>query len=376
MSGLGGSTAETIPPPRAEVPSDLVAITRPLDALLRRAAQEFSLLFLATLERAPEDHARVVAAFAAGGAAEPSGRPPPISRGRLLALRAEVDAAAARIDAPRGWLAVYRERLIELSDELALVDALHTPHVEARARVRFADGHPLADRLAEEFVRALPDDDEDERIATEDLRDPMSLLSQMRARLSFERLRSVRVLVRPRIGALAAAGDGVVVVAKGRTTTAREAYRVVLHEVDGHVLPRERGRRHALGIATLGSAGTNEDEEGRALCLETADAMLDARRRRTLGARHLAARAVVEGAFFPDVVRLLASHGLPWEEAVSVATRVMRGGYLESGRLRGGMARERVYLPAMLRIGEASRVPSVLPMMGTMRLSLRAFGLL
>lgn len=380
MNALGGdSEAVTILPPLPsgsvpkEVEADLRARTRSLDALLRAAAQEFSLLFLATLERESGDHARIVNAFASGSAAEPRGSAPPLARGRLLALRGEVDAAARAIDERTGWLAVYRDRLEELGAELALVDALFTPEVNGRAALRFPDQHPLADRLAEEFVRAIPDDEEDERIATDDLRDPMSLISQMRARLGFEHLRSVRVLVRPRVGALAAAGDGVVVIAKARMTTAREAYRVVLHEVDGHVLPRERGRRHPLGIATLGSAGTNEDEEGRALCLETADAMLDGRRRRTLGARHIAARMVVDGAEFVDVVRGLASRGLPWEEAVSVTTRVTRGGFSDHGHLRGGIARERVYLPAMLRIGEASRRPGLLARMGAMRLSLRAF---
>jgi hypothetical protein len=94
----------------------------------------------------------------------------------------------------------------------------------------------------------------------------------------------------------------------------------------------------------VGTAGGADDQEGRALAIEAAAGFLDAARRRELALRHLAGRSVEQGAELPDTVRLLLGRGVSVSVAVRIAARVHRG---------GGLAREVVYLPALLRVRAA-----------------------
>jgi hypothetical protein len=269
---------------------------------------------------------------------------------------------------------VYAARFDELARELALVDATFGPEVARHAHARWGASQADADRLATKWLREpIEASDDDAEIPTDDDRDARSLVSSLRRAIGAARV-PVRVIVRDRVGALAASGDGVVIVARGRTATPREIERVVLHEVEGHVLPRERARSLSPAILSLGSAGASEDEEGRALVLEERAGFLHPRRRRALAARHLAARRVLEGAGFVDLVRwLLDDLGEPLDEALRVASRAMRGGFTHAGDVHGGVAREVIYLPGYLRVRAAvERDPGALARLGTARLSIAA----
>jgi hypothetical protein len=351
---------------------DARTVTRPLDALLRQVAERFPLLACATPINATAEQARLLAAWTSGDEATPTWEAPRIDRPSLATLRRAFDQARVALEDVRDpWLAAYRARVIEHDRELALVDASFGPNVSEAARARFATGdrEREADALAARLLDA-PIEEGGSRIATDDERDPRSLVSRMRAAISARGL-GVRVVLRERIGALAAAGDGIVIVASHRRTTEREAERVVLHEVEGHVLPRERGRSFEHGLGTLGSAGASEDEEGRAIVLEERAGLLDARRGRALAARHVAARLVDHGATYVDVVRHLRDEAhVSIEDALSTTSRVMRGAYARGRDVVGGVARERVYLSSFLRISAAVRADeSLLERLGRARLS-------
>ncbi|MFI5300752.1 MAG: tyrosine/phenylalanine carboxypeptidase domain-containing protein, partial [Polyangiales bacterium] len=93
---------------------------------------------------------------------------------------------------------------------------------------------------------------------------------------------------------------------------------------------------------------------GRALALEEELDLLDPTRRQILGARHLAARSVVAGASFVEVVRALVDdEGVALEAALRVAFRVQRGAFASGASVTGGLARELVYLPALLAVRKA-----------------------
>jgi hypothetical protein len=147
--------------------------------------------------------------------------------------------------------------------------------------------------------------------------------------------------------ALAATGERAVYVARGRKLSERAARRVALHEVDGHVLPRVRAES-AHPIFTLGTARGTDDQEGLALLYEERAGLLDGARRVELALRHLAATAMQDGADFPSTVRLLSTRraDLSVASAVRIATRAFRG---SDGRA-SGLGRERVYLPALIRL--------------------------
>ena len=78
-----------------------------------------------------------------------------------------------------------------------------------------------------------------------DADDPRSLLALMRAAVGRLRL-PFTVVAQPSLASLAATGDGVMLVAPGRAVAGEDAARTVLHEIEGHALPRARARAARL----------------------------------------------------------------------------------------------------------------------------------
>jgi hypothetical protein len=358
--------------------------TKPFDHLLRTATARFPLLASVTPANAAEEQLRLLDAWSRGLEAAPRWIAPEKDRAAISACRRAIDEGLGRLAGADALQTIYRDRLVELGAELAIVEAAFERGLGAAADARFGRDDD-ADRteataLASTYLSVSPREDArspgSETTESDDVYHPDSLVSRMREEIASRRL-PVRVVVRDRVGALAAAGDGVVVVAAGRRITAEETERVVLHEVEGHVLPREHGRRASPPIMTLGSARASEDEEGRALLLEERAGLLRDVRKRTLGARDLAARLVLSGGAYVEVVRALRSEGVSLEPALAIASRVMRGGHVRGGDVVSGLARERVYLPALVRVRRAvARDPSLLTKLGERRLSLAASALL
>jgi hypothetical protein len=214
-----------------------------------------------------------------------------------------------------------------------------------------------ADSARGELARSLSDDD----------RDPGSLLSRMRAAVAARRL-PFRVVVARELASLAATGDGVVQIAAGRALSPGEVARTVLHEIEGHVEPRARAGRALLEIFAVGTARGSDDQEGRALSFERRAGLLVGARRRELALRHIAARSVEQRADFVETVRALGRYCESLPDTLRIAARAHRG---------GGLARESVYLPALLRHEDAvRRDPGVDRILGAGQVSVAAAGAL
>jgi hypothetical protein len=250
-----------------------------------------------------------------------------------------------------------------------MVAAVGTPRLGQLAALRFAETTPaekedgaLADRLAEKWTGAsAPDAGHEPEHRTSDAADPESLVSLMAAEVGRLRL-PMRIVVEPGLASLGATGDGVIFIAENRHVTASDAARTVHHEICGHALPRCNALGEPLGIFAIGTARGLDDQEGRALLCERRAGHFDARRKRELGLRHLAARATFAGADWAETVRLLLDRGASIKTSIRIAARVTRGGAAgtfagASGASEGGLGREIVYLPAMLRIERAMRAP-------------------
>jgi len=146
---------------------------------------------------------------------------------------------------------------------------------------------------------------------------------------------------------LAAIGDRAILVAAGRFVHDEDAARTVLHEVEGHALPRVRSRAAHCALLRGGTARGIDDQEGYALFLEERAGMLTGRRKRQLAARHRAVEAMRAGALFGDVAAMLVEqYDLGVDDAVIVAERAYRG----SDGARPGLGRERVYIESFLRV--------------------------
>ena len=349
--------------------SRLAAIERLLVYASRAIAP---LAALTPLDARPERE-RLTSALRAGKPLAPRWRYAPARADD--GLRHALDAAESVLERhPECALdALYVERIRELALEAALCDAVGTRALGPLATARFAprqrdahECHRQRDaRTAALCARWLtnpggPDEDitrtEPRSVGSvgsraanairSDSPDPGSLLQRVRAEVGRLGL-SFAVQPAPALAALAATGENVILIATGRMLTPEIVERTVLHEVHGHAAPRARAHQASSVLFRVGTARGVDDQEGRALWLEQRAGWLRAARRRQLAARHDAARAMEDGATFEDVVlRLARTHGASFEEAVVVAERVFRG----SDGTFPGLGRERVYLPALLRV--------------------------
>lgn len=310
---------------------------------------------------------RLTAAFRRGERPAPCFEYAP--RAELGDLRAKLEELSAVLGgADTVEQRLLGERAQELALEAALAECVGEPDFARLAAQRFALPSESRDveQLAQQFLTAPhgahPQKEGDATHASDDPRDPESLWSQLAERLGAARL-PVRLELVPGLVSLAAVADGVVRLRPGARLSARQARRIALHEVEGHVRPRVTGA--ALGgVFAAGSAGGSTDEEGRAILLEERAGLLDAERRRELGRRYVAAASVRHGADFWQSVDQLGLVGASMDDAIALALRVHRG---------GGLGRELVYLQGYWRVayGLAKR-PELEQLLRAGRISLNA----
>ncbi len=263
---------------------------------------------------------------------------------------------------------LYAARAAELALDSELCRKAGTAEFQQVARRRYGRRDRFdeqADCLGEQWL-AAPKLHEvaDHTTISDDETVPNSLVSRLRQEVGHWRL-PVRVLTSDRMAALAATGQGVIYVAVGKRLSGGTVERTVLHEIQGHALPRHRAARQPLGIFAIGTAHGSDDQEGRALALEDAASLLGPSRRVELAQRHAAGRWVEQGADFVTTTRgLIDDLGASTATALRIAARAHRG---------GGLARELVYLPAFLRLVDAwRRDPAVFAVLGSGQIALEA----
>ncbi|WP_438029411.1 tyrosine/phenylalanine carboxypeptidase domain-containing protein [Sorangium sp. So ce233] len=335
MARRPGARAAEQPAPPAWVPD--------ADRLLGAAARRIRVVGASTPVNLVEELARLAAAWGRSGAEVPRFTYAPAQD--HSDVRRAMETAAERL-AEQGELgAVYAGRARELAAEAAICEAAGGAGCWAAARLRYA-ARDAFDEQADVLAAAWAEEEagaaarEEARVRSDDARSPGSLVSRMRREIGARRL-PLRVVIAD-IAPLAATGDGVIQVARGRMLTRDDVERTVLHEIEGHAAPGVRAAALPLGIFAIGTANGGDDQEGWALARERAAGYLVGARRSELGLRHLAARSVERGAGFVETARLLEARGArSTADALRIAARVHRG---------GGLAREVVYLPALLRV--------------------------
>ena len=330
----------------------------PAETLLLAASRVVRPLSAATPENLLEERARLTRALERGTRAAPAWRytsgPRESTRLRPL-LENLADALERRDDAfPR----MYGERARELALECAMCDAVGTAAYSALALARFADAEdpglerafqclsspgalpPLAKKGARELFRT-------------DALVPQSLATRLRMELGRRKAPfSVRVV--RGLSALAATGERHVLVAEGRLVSEEDVERTVVHEIDGHVMPRVRALAEPLALFRFGTARGTCDQEGYALLHEERAGFLGDERLRELSARRLAVHLACGGADYEEAARALISrYGFSFEDAARVAERAFRGGDGSAS----GLVRDLPYLGSWLRLRDAFEDP-------------------
>ncbi len=264
-------------------------------------------------------------------------------------LRAALEAIACELAAHGELGEIYAAKARELTLDAQICEAAGTSDLWAIARRRYAHRDRFdaaADLTADAWLAEDPREgpvDAAPDVRSDDERSPASLISRLAQEIGRRRL-PLRVVVKENLASLAATGDGFVQVVAGRMLTRRDVERTVLHEIVGHVEPGLRAASTGLGIFAIGTAHGSDDQEGRALALERSGGFLDLGRRREIALRHVAARSLEARADLVETVRLLLGRGAPLDTALRIAARAHRG---------GGLGREVVYLPALLRVEAA-----------------------
>jgi len=316
------------------------------DRALGRAAHEVRLLAAVTPDNALEEQARLARELERGRPPSPCYEYAPVTRREL---RRTLEALARRLgEVVTGPLeALYRARIEELDLEARIAEAAGTPRLGPLAETRYREADAKveseAHRLAGEWLR-LPAPRPRARIPS-DASHPDSLLSAMRRGVGEAKL-PFQVRVSETLSSRAATGDRAIWIAKGRLLTQDETRRTVLHEIEGHALPRARAV-HEAPLFAIGTARGTDDQEGFALVVEERAGVLDDARKRELAARHWVVEAMGARATFADVMQaLVKDHGLVSEAALGIAQRAFRGG----DGVSAGLGRERVYLGAWVRV--------------------------
>jgi hypothetical protein len=318
-----------------------------LDRALARAAREVRLLAAMTPQNLAEQRARLARDLGRGATAAPRFAYAGADRTEVRrALEAMAHLASRVVEPPLAH--VYLARIEELALEARIAEAAGTPRLGELARSRFAEDDAksalLASDLAAEWLR-LPSQVASEARTHSDAEVEGSLLSMMRREVGARRL-PFAVETSASLLSRAATGERTIWVSRGKLLTEEEARRTVLHEIEGHALPRVRAASRRP-IFSIGTARGADDQEGFALRVEERAGAMGSGRRRELGARHWAVERMSAGADFADVARaLVREHDIAPDSALDVTERAFRG---SDGR-GPGLGRERVYIGAWLRV--------------------------
>ena len=315
-----------------------------LDALIVLVHGAAQVLPALTPQNGATERARLIDALTRGQRVEPQFVYAPRKTERVVH---ESLAAARSLAHVSPAAALYLARLDELELELRILEAIGDPRaVRPLAAQRYGTGAmsmtlgartttvaAAARDILATTARPAP---EPRTLPADDTRGGPSAAAIVR---EIARAASVDVVVRvePRLAAAAASGERMVLLA-ARSFGPREALRIAVHEVLGHLVSALNARVQPLRLLEIGTANSFGDQEGVALVLEEDVGVLDTGRVRTLAVRVLATDAMHAGMAFGDcALLLLRDHGLAPDASIAVTERAFRGGGVarDAGYLRG-----------------------------------------
>ena len=160
-----------------------------------------------------------------------------------------------------------------------------------------------------------------------------------------------RVEVRDDVSGLLVSG-GCLMIGSDTMMPARRLEALLSHEVGIHLLTYFNGAQQGLAIFRTGLAGYEGIQEGLGVFAEWATGGLTRTRLRLLAGRVIAVEAMLKGATFIEVWRVLhREHGFSASGAFGIAARVFRS---------GGLAKDAIYLQGFKAVIELVRSGSAL----------------
>jgi uncharacterized protein (TIGR02421 family) len=141
----------------------------------------------------------------------------------------------------------------------------------------------------------------------------------------------VKVVIKSRLTANAAAGATRITLRKGARFSERQVRALAHHEGLWHVLTSLNGlRQPVLPVLGVGRPGATESQEGAGIVAEYLTGNITDERYIELGERTIAIDMAARGADFLEVYRYLLAR-FPPQKAAQMSERVFRGGVVEGG---------------------------------------------
>nr|NLD40246.1 DUF1704 domain-containing protein [Actinomycetales bacterium] len=240
-------------------------------------------------------------------------------------------------DATVGTL--LRERLREMELRLEMLRARDTPDFLPLSIEQYGGVFPRLRAVARDLLERLPSGQLDaERV------DAREFLEHATAEIDYYRGLDPDVGIHAEIrddvtGVLV---DGDTLIISGGAAIARSRVHALLqHEVGTHLVTQVNGSSQPLRMLGSGLARYDETQEGLAVLAEIGSGGFTAARLRQLAARVLAVDALIHGAGFVEVYRLMCENGMPAGGAYTTTMRVFRA---------GGFTKDASYLRGLLNL--------------------------
>jgi uncharacterized protein (TIGR02421 family) len=316
-------------------PSALTQAAREADQQLEEVAAAFDFLRKVTpvnADEAWEEFRR------SGFRRAPDFRYRPLPYHPSLLKRRLFEAPIERVEDPTLAL-LLEEKQVELDRQLTALREIDTQHFLYESLQLYGGVEDELRDLAQEILRRLParkgGDAHGTAMAT-----AAELASEARREIGHYRKRisefNADVIVADDVA------SGMIVVRDQLFVSSSLAVRrervapLLHHEVGTHLLTYFNGRRQSLAIFAAGLAGYESLQEGLAVLAEYLTGGLTAARLRSLAARVLAVRAVIEGATFAEVFHELSERqNFAPRSAFTTVLRAFRA---------GGLTKDAIYL--------------------------------
>lgn len=239
---------------------------------------------------------------------------------------------------------LFREKQEELDREITLIRDRNTANFRYEALQLY--GRPDAEgvALARKVLEVLPTGDEGEPARG---KVNAQKFAEM-ARKEYEYYHAIypefssSATVRDDINQGLMVSQGQLLIGQGTSIPKNRAEALLQHEVGTHVLTYCNGMAQPLRQLYCGLAGYDEFQEGIAVLAEYLVGGLTAPRLRVLAVRVVGVDAMLEGASFVDVYRMLhEDYAFTKRSSFTITTRIFRG---------GGFSKDAVYLRGFHRV--------------------------
>ncbi|WP_037321535.1 flavohemoglobin expression-modulating QEGLA motif protein [Salegentibacter sp. Hel_I_6] len=237
---------------------------------------------------------------------------------------------------------IFREKREELDQQITMLSERGTPNFFYNS-IRLYKG--LSPKLSDEAGKILREVDEVEEDKNAEFIDAKGFSSLARREFDYfaeqdENFKS-KVHIRKDVNIMMVSKGELYIPADYRMNKT-EATALIQHEVGTHVLTYFNGTQQPLELLSSGLADYDPLQEGLAVMSEFLVNGLTGNRLRTLAGRVIAGSALMEGAEFPQLFRLLKmDYGFTAERAFNITSRIMQG---------GGFLKDIIYLKGLVQL--------------------------